>query len=76
MHFARGELCLFDDKISIKRSRLLNLNLPAKLQLPLMTTAAKRGETPRMEKLAFGASSIVAQPSMGLPATANTRKPF
>lgn len=52
------------------------LNSPAKVQSPLETTAAKRGETPRIEKLAFGASSIVEQPSLGFPATANTLSPF
>ena len=52
------------------------MKLPAKVQSPRETTTAKRGETPRKEKLALGASSIVEQASTGFPWMANIRRPF
>lgn len=55
----------------------LNLNeLPAKVQSPRETTTANRGETPRTEKLAFGASSIVLQALTGFPWIVKIRRPF
>lgn len=52
------------------------IELPAKVQSPRETTTANRGETPRIEKLDFGASSIVEQASTGFPWMAKMRRPF